>query len=93
MALKGRGIRRQYLHNSYPEATNATEKLPSYFVNSRSIITHAKAYDLSTMSILSVVRYFLLLNQLSAEDIFTSYSYGCWIGVSIPGRASSRNLF
>ena len=27
-----------------------------------AIITHAKSYDFSTMSIFSVVRYFLLLN-------------------------------
>ena len=55
-----------------------------------AIITHAKSYDLSmnaksydvsTMSILSVVRYFLLLNQLRAGDSFTSYSYGCHVGL------------
>ena len=46
-----------------------------------AIITYAKAYDLSTMSIHSVVRYFLLLNQLKAGDIFISYSYCCWAGL------------
>ena len=40
---------------------------PSYFVlTAIAIITHAKSYDLSAMSILSVVRYSLLLNQLRA---------------------------
>ena len=46
-----------------------------------AIITHAKAYDLSTMLIHSVLRHFLLLNQFRAGDIFTSYSYGCWVGL------------
>ena len=45
-----------------------------------AIIANAKSYYLSTMSILSAVRYFLLLNQFRAGDIFTNYSYGCWVG-------------
>ena len=53
------------------------------------------------MSILSFVRYFFLLNQLRTGDIFTSYSYVCWVvvilrdtfstsggGVPVPSRAS-----
>ena len=36
--------------------------LPFHFVNK----TRTKAYDISTMSIFSVVRYVLLLNQLTA---------------------------
>ena len=34
-----------------------------------AIIMHAKSYDLSSVSILSVVRYFLLLNQVRVGDI------------------------
>ena len=40
-----------------------------------AIITHAKSFDLSTMSLLSVIRYFLILNQFIAGGIFTSYGY------------------
>ena len=49
--------------------TSQREKLPSAILfcqQPAAIITHGKSYDLSTMSILSVVRYFLLLNQLWA---------------------------
>ena len=55
---------------------NQQQNLTSHLILStaRRIITHAKSYDFSTMSVLSVVRYFLLLNQLRAGDMFTSYS-------------------
>ena len=49
--------------------TTHREKLPSdilFCQQPTAIITHAKFCDLSTMSILSVDRYVLLLNQLRA---------------------------
>ena len=63
---------------------------PSCFVNIHN--THAKAYDLSTMSILSVVRYFLLSNQLTAVGLgiflqLQSWLSG-WVVVTCRGRGT-----
>ena len=46
-----------------------------------AIITHAKAFGLSTMSILCcyTLLAFLLLNHLRAGVIFTSYSIKLWL--------------
>ena len=52
-------------HGKNSSLREKTSRSPFYFVNSHN--THA--YDLSTMAIVSVVRYFLLLNQLTTVGL------------------------
>ena len=66
-------ITRKKKKKKHSKNSTLSEKIcytSSYFVNSRSNYYACK-----------ILRYFLLLNQLRTGDIFTGYSYGCWVGL------------
>ena len=63
------------------EISNKMESFPSYGSRIYFFSLFLRPYYVFSTPLEPSYYFFMLLNQLGAGDNFTSYSYGCWVGL------------